>query len=191
MLHGKKGFERIVWAFKNVLNHSLTWLFVDTNAPEEAVSADDAPIKKHHPFGHLVKPEVTRMTDVSVPVMPSPGGEIELEYAEELFEWLGLVALDSLRIRASDEVDPFLCRYQIPQPTSEDGMPVDDSSQPSSIVKLRWHGFASAKAVLDVFLTADNAVMKHWMAMSVSGFDGKASTVLGMGGKEYLCWECD
>lgn len=29
MLHGKKGFERIVWAFKNVLNKSLAWLFYD------------------------------------------------------------------------------------------------------------------------------------------------------------------
>lgn len=26
MLHGKKGFERIVWACRNVLNSSLTWL---------------------------------------------------------------------------------------------------------------------------------------------------------------------
>lgn len=32
MLHGKKGFERIVWAFKNVLNQSLTWLFCDLDA---------------------------------------------------------------------------------------------------------------------------------------------------------------
>ena len=32
MLHGKKGFERIVWAFRNVLNHSVTWLFHDFNA---------------------------------------------------------------------------------------------------------------------------------------------------------------
>lgn len=29
MLHGKKGFERIVWAFKNVLNQSVAWLFYD------------------------------------------------------------------------------------------------------------------------------------------------------------------
>lgn len=35
MLHGKKGFERIVWAFKNVLNHSVTWLFHDfTSNPD-------------------------------------------------------------------------------------------------------------------------------------------------------------
>lgn len=29
MLHGKKGFERVAWAFKNVLNQSLAWLFCD------------------------------------------------------------------------------------------------------------------------------------------------------------------
>lgn len=33
MLHGKKGFERIVWAFKNVLNRSVTWLFHDFEEP--------------------------------------------------------------------------------------------------------------------------------------------------------------
>lgn len=35
MLHGKKGFERIVWAFKNVLNRSVTWLFHDFNSISE------------------------------------------------------------------------------------------------------------------------------------------------------------
>jgi ribonuclease P/MRP protein subunit RPP40 len=29
MQHGKKGFERIKWAFKNVVNESMAWLFVD------------------------------------------------------------------------------------------------------------------------------------------------------------------
>lgn len=33
MLHGKKGFERIVWAFKNVLKNAVTWLFYDFNFP--------------------------------------------------------------------------------------------------------------------------------------------------------------
>jgi len=32
MLHGKKGFERIVWAFQNVLNSTVTWLFHDLDA---------------------------------------------------------------------------------------------------------------------------------------------------------------
>ena len=32
MVHGKKGFKRVVWAFKNVLNHTITWLFYDVRA---------------------------------------------------------------------------------------------------------------------------------------------------------------
>lgn len=32
MLHGKKGFERLIWAAKNVLNGTITWLFVDLDA---------------------------------------------------------------------------------------------------------------------------------------------------------------
>ena len=32
MLHGKKGFDRIVYAFKNVLTKSVTWLFTDLRA---------------------------------------------------------------------------------------------------------------------------------------------------------------
>lgn len=35
MVHGKKGFERIVWAFKNVLNSSVTWLFYDFGTTQD------------------------------------------------------------------------------------------------------------------------------------------------------------
>ena len=42
MLHGKKGFERVVWAFKNVLNHAVTWLFHDFNACPEATNSRKA-----------------------------------------------------------------------------------------------------------------------------------------------------
>ena len=35
MLHGKKGFERIVWAFKNVLNQAVTWLFHNHDATSD------------------------------------------------------------------------------------------------------------------------------------------------------------
>lgn len=37
MLHGKKGFERIVWAFKNVLNQSVTWLIYDFDGNQEGM----------------------------------------------------------------------------------------------------------------------------------------------------------
>jgi hypothetical protein len=32
MLHGKKGFDRIAYAFKNVLTSPVTWLFTDLRA---------------------------------------------------------------------------------------------------------------------------------------------------------------
>lgn len=38
MLHGKKGFERIVWAFKNVLTSSINWLFYDLEAEQIALA---------------------------------------------------------------------------------------------------------------------------------------------------------
>lgn len=30
MIHGKRGFERIVWSFKNVLHSTVTWLIYDS-----------------------------------------------------------------------------------------------------------------------------------------------------------------
>lgn len=40
MLHGKKGFERLVWAAKNVLNQSLVWLFLDLNDDVKGINTD-------------------------------------------------------------------------------------------------------------------------------------------------------
>lgn len=49
MLHGKKGFERIVWAFKNVLNQRVACLFSDldsTSDQKDGVELLLVPIKK-------------------------------------------------------------------------------------------------------------------------------------------------
>ena len=37
MLHGKKGFDRIVYAFKNVLTTPVTWLFNDLGTAGEGL----------------------------------------------------------------------------------------------------------------------------------------------------------
>lgn len=44
MLHGKKGFERIVWAFNNVLNSSVTWLFYDLDKQNAVADACKCPL---------------------------------------------------------------------------------------------------------------------------------------------------
>lgn len=38
MLHGKKGFDRLVYAARKVLNQPLTWLFCDNNEPSMSPS---------------------------------------------------------------------------------------------------------------------------------------------------------
>ncbi|KAL8800046.1 MAG: hypothetical protein Q9182_005446 [Xanthomendoza sp. 2 TL-2023] len=40
MLHGKKGFERIVWAFKNVLDSAVTWVFHNCEARQDGSSTN-------------------------------------------------------------------------------------------------------------------------------------------------------
>lgn len=42
MLHGKKGFERLRWACKNVLDQSVTWLFYDCQ-PAGSATAPNSP----------------------------------------------------------------------------------------------------------------------------------------------------
>lgn len=38
MLHGKKGFQRIEWAFRNVLGEPITWLFFDLGTQSSGVA---------------------------------------------------------------------------------------------------------------------------------------------------------
>jgi ribonuclease P/MRP protein subunit RPP40 len=40
MVGGKKGFERILWASKNVLNESLAWLFIDHDAKQTLATGE-------------------------------------------------------------------------------------------------------------------------------------------------------
>lgn len=51
MLHGKKGFERIVWAFANVLTQSMAWLFHDLESNSGLDEGDHAPKLKKEMVG--------------------------------------------------------------------------------------------------------------------------------------------
>ncbi|PIG85550.1 hypothetical protein AARAC_007744 [Aspergillus arachidicola] len=150
MLHGKKGFERLVWAFKNVLNHTVAWLFYDLASESSGVSSDDPSLKGNHP--HIVdcEPVRTDYRDILVPPFKelditetAPEQELK-DNCDEISEWLGMVALGSPRVLASDDVDPYLCRYSVPDA---------DEAKPSDIVSLRWHGFIPPKWIMELFLT--------------------------------------
>ena len=164
MLHGKKGFERIVWAFKNVLNHSVTWLFHDflpNPDPGKAITiiksfvkvtdcskaANDEPIAKHHPTTKESTPQQKTTERVRIPNLrphKSSDSDDGFEYwALETHEWLSLVAIESPRVCSEDTIDPFLSRYQVP-----DG----DSEKNSNIVTLRWTGLIPTCWVRQLFI---------------------------------------
>lgn len=143
MLHGKKGFERIVWAFKNVLNSSVTWLFYDF---QNSVLSDDHldPLAKHRPFHETISPSVTHTEAAKVPsfvaLRATPDDE---EWATEFHEWLSLVALQSPRIEASDDIDPYLCRYKVPNA---------ESAEIYDLVSIRWTGLLPGSWIRGLFV---------------------------------------
>ncbi|TKA76893.1 hypothetical protein B0A49_01298 [Cryomyces minteri] len=200
MVHGKKGFERLVWACKNVLNHSLTWLFYDLRAAdgsvgpylsqpsssERAQCSASGPISKHHPLQRAVRPECLRMSRVAVPQFPTTLKVDDVLEATELLEWLGLVMIDSPRVRIDDNIDPYLSRYALPgfdSPGEEDSTTVA-----KELVRLRWHGFIPPKFITRLFVLLKKAAGEEWFVMNVGGFKGEAYTILKTG-NQTSTWE--
>ena len=172
MLHGKKGFERLVWAAKNVLNNSMTWLFCDLTAipsphtptpssdepsqiePGSKPAPSPTPISKHAPIQRVVTPTTTHLKSVLIPPLipleSAPKGSTEKELvrlqALELSEWLALVVLGSPRIQSQDEIDPYLSRYEVPG--SDEKL-----AKNGNVVLVRWRGFLPVKWVEGLWLS--------------------------------------
>ncbi|KAK6592957.1 hypothetical protein H4I96_11555 [Botrytis cinerea] len=133
MLHGKKGFRRIEYAFKNVLTTPVTWLFCDLGA---TVLPSD-PLSPHHPVKIACIPKVSSDFHVKRPEFKPPVennrnyDEDFREFAVGIHEWLSLISLESPRVNSTDKVDPFLSRYDLPI----------SSDETEELVKVTWTGF--------------------------------------------------
>ncbi|KAF2745548.1 hypothetical protein M011DRAFT_469600 [Sporormia fimetaria CBS 119925] len=206
MLHGKKGFSRLLWAAQNVLNGSLKWLFYDLSQEGKDAGTMDTkePLSAHHPSLHTIVPDILGMGDVSTPELDI--SHLSSSYDEEaslaLLEWLHLVSLDSPRIMASDRIDPFLARYEVPD--------LGSGSQTRNLVRVRYKGFIPPQFVRSVFLAVrkqglkiakddhdgeggtTNGEEKRWFAVSGKGFGrtgGGWYTVMQFAGRDTLAWE--
>lgn len=207
MLHGRKGFDRVVYAFKNVLTASVTWLFCNLAAAgmqllficfwyiltrQEAPSPD--PLEQHFPIPMTVVPEEVSGIKVTIPPLQPPvdvGSEYDEDFEDFAFEtqeWLSLVSLNSPRIKADDQIDSFLSRYVSP----------GESKTPANIVKITWRGFFSPEWAHKMLVQAFVALPKSaWFVFSVAGFEdswsegSKGCTVLRVPDtqKEYVVWE--
>ena len=168
MLHGKKGFERIVWAFRNVLTESVAWLFCDlasesNGLPKGSIfkhnealyvsnmekDVENTPLKKHQP--QIVECDMARILHREVLVPPSqmditestPSEDVQ-EHCNALSEWLAMVALESPRVTANDTIDPYLSRYSVPDA---------DDSNPTNLISLKWHGFINSRWITRLLTT--------------------------------------
>ncbi|GAB7366042.1 hypothetical protein MBLNU230_g7611t1 [Neophaeotheca triangularis] len=186
MVRGKKGFDRVLWAFEHVLNHSITWLFCNL-----ANSTDGTgPLATFQPLIRIVEPETAVFDNVIVPTFPNSFVEDEEDAPVELLEWLSLVALRSSRVQHGDDIDPFLCRYTTPTfVTNDDGSP---SQSVHNLTTLRWRGLIPSSFVTKILLACLKASGDGWFALTARSFEGEAYTLMklrGEGGESALVWE--
>lgn len=200
MLHGKKGFERLVWASKNVLNRRTTWLFVDLGASGELkgqqVSTTCNDIATHLCLGPIeqfklavktFRPTYREIDGCPLPHVDAEEAIADPIYEEQLLEWLGLVLLNSPRIMKDDSVDPYLCRYEFPE--SADVRAKGDAT--SKLHRVQWRGFMPTRFITMMLLQIRKEAEKSWFAMNVSTFGGAAYTFMCRRGKESLLWDVE
>ncbi|CDM36796.1 Ribonuclease P, Rpp40 [Penicillium roqueforti FM164] len=186
MLHGKKGFERIVWAFTNVLTQSMAWLFHDLESnpgPGEGdhvseakkgnssknilkVGAGNKPIDKVQPQLITCEPQEIAHEQIITPPFYENGKVLEnmseddlQEYCGSLSEWIAMVQMASPRLSGEDDVDPYLSRYAAPD--AEEG-------QASDLMSLKWHGLISSRWTMQLFLNMLQNTKASWFALAVA-----------------------
>ncbi|PVI08445.1 hypothetical protein DM02DRAFT_548743 [Periconia macrospinosa] len=206
MVHGKKGFSRLQWACKNVLNNSLTWLFYNFNPTSaESLRTGQEPISPHQPFIRNIDPVVTSLPSTLVPsiTVTDLPHLYDREDTLDLYEYLQMLSLASPRVSAHDSVDPHLSRYEVPTLVSA-------KPRTRNMVRVRWQGLISPQFVREVFLMVRKEGLKvdkgeqdgegvsqggaeeRWIAMSAGAFGGtNAWTTMQWAGTETLVWECD
>ncbi|CZS78425.1 unnamed protein product [Fusarium graminearum] len=138
MLRGKKGFDRLIYACKNVFNQPMTWLFCDKTP--QILSPD--PLQQFFPTTFTSTPIVSQnlavvqpILDVDPEILAEDNREALEYFATERYEWLSLIRLASPRVIPQDSIDPYLSRYCVP----------GDIVKESTVCKISWEGFLSAQ----------------------------------------------
>ncbi|RAH72050.1 ribonuclease P protein subunit p40 [Aspergillus aculeatinus CBS 121060] len=187
MLHGKKGFKRIEWAFQNVLTQSVAWLFFDLSSETNGIAdaPDDLSLKGNHPQILPCSPAITEHPQILVPPLDtlklqdsSTAAAAATHQAElqnqctEVSEWLAMVSLGSPRVAAADDVDPYLSRYSVPDA---------DEAQPTDLVSLRWRGLIPSKWIVGLLVhllretaAGGSAAASAWFAISANALGREA-----------------
>ncbi|KAF2967912.1 hypothetical protein GQX73_g5672 [Xylaria multiplex] len=173
-LHGKKGFDRLVYALPS---------------PD--------PIAQYYPTKHTSNPVLVENMAMKIPPLGIPPAVVadqsrqELgEYATEIYEWLSLVRLESPRVKSCDSIDPYLSTYTVPSdpPGGEEGR----------LCKISWRGFMTPIWAANTLAELIRAFPPNaWFSFSTTPFTRVA---MGLGADcsvmrppncpgEYVLWE--
>ena len=143
MLHGKKGFERLVWAARNVLNERRMWVFVEIaeragkkrgadgevkgeSGGEVGEEEVEGPIEAFHPTWCHVEPVETVMEGVGVPrVLERDVWDLRLRDAADGRKGLNSTALNHDERDSLEEVLEYLSLIAIDSPRVKEGDKVD------------------------------------------------------------------
>ncbi|KAJ4342452.1 hypothetical protein N0V87_001071 [Didymella glomerata] len=216
MRRGKKGFERVRWAAREVLGESRRWLFWSGNPSfGESVGEGREVLSRHTPEVFRLEPEVTQLGGVAVPKLDVRGNGLSGLYDQEdalvLLEWLDMLSLGSSRVKEGSDVNSHLCRYDVPD--------FGHSIETRELVRVRWSGLITPMFVKDVFLEVWKAGYKakrdpkskgaedgdvtmdgtqgeadacKWFSMSAQAFGGKnAWSLMQFANRETLVWEVE
>jgi ribonuclease P/MRP protein subunit RPP40 len=193
MLHGRKKFDRLEYACKNVLNQPMKWLVCNASSSGKLPYFASLPLASfiYKTFMHLElisidlnldlleslnaakmasSPRLAADTGVhQIPLrIPSTilaqGDREALEYsATEIYEWLSLIRLESPRVVAEDTIDPYLSRYSPPEG--------DSAAAQTQVCKLSWQGFLSSSWLRGLFVDiVTNCPSQSWFALSATTF---------------------
>lgn len=110
---------------------------IDDQNAEKFLASEEKPFAKHHPVLKIVGPEIRKSEAVLIPSRLSIES-LKLEddigsCAVDIYEWLGLVALQSPRIYQKDSVDPYLSRYCITQDRT--------NAEATQLITISWKAF--------------------------------------------------
>jgi ribonuclease P/MRP protein subunit RPP40 len=183
MVRGKKGFERVLWACKDVFDHSLAWLFYDMNATTKF----DGPIAAHYPIVRSVKPTVSTLAAAVCPKFPAEFGPYDDEDAPELLEWLSLINGGCSQVLEAEHGEANISRYR--EPTFGLAAPANEEQHEAlDLVHYQWHAFIPHSFATKVLLTALKTSNKGWFAITAAGFHGHSYTMLKHGDK-IVTWK--
>ncbi|KAI1874696.1 hypothetical protein JX265_004904 [Neoarthrinium moseri] len=189
---GKNGFDRLLYACKNVFNRPVTWLFRSISE-----IPDPDPLAKHFPTKYTSAPFIVEDIHAMVPALKPPQTSLVAhdrldveEFGTDLYEWLSLLRLESPRINTGDQIDPHLSRYALP------GGP--GGLQQADLCKVSWQGFISPAWTRQVLVDTILALpSRSWFSLSVSSFGREITgnstecTILRPENSpgEYLLWD--